>query len=318
MKNLNFFEGEKGAKRIRYVISSLIISAMVCFASILDNKEAIFPEVAALTIGWLVMDKKVWNVSTFEFIIMMTIGAFAGLFISRYSPFHIYFSLLLAFGFVGVVLMTFRISLLPMISACMLPVLLHCRSWAYPLSVFAMSAIIGATRFLLVKKGLHMNIAYKAQQMDIYRGLFYWGLLSFVLAILMVIPVFGEYRYCILPPLVVTYVEFANTKSGFRDRPIQVFFSIVAASVIGATLHFAGLQIGIPAAITALFISTCIFFLFERFTSPFAPAAAIGFIPLIVPQEDLLILPLQVTIGAAILITVALLLYVIYPSRLTA
>ncbi|MFA6884533.1 MAG: HPP family protein, partial [Paludibacteraceae bacterium] len=140
----------------------------------------------------------------------------------------------------------------------------------------------------------------------------------FVLAILMVIPVFGEYRYCILPPLVVTYVEFANTKSGFRDRPIQVFFSIVAASVIGATLHFAGLQIGIPAAITALFISTCIFFLFERFTSPFAPAAAIGFIPLIVPQEDLLILPLQVTIGAAILITVALLLYVIYPSRLTA
>lgn len=47
MKNLNFFEGEKGAKRIRYVISSLIISAMVCFASILDNKEAIFPEVAA-------------------------------------------------------------------------------------------------------------------------------------------------------------------------------------------------------------------------------------------------------------------------------
>ena len=33
----------------------------------------------------------------------------------------------------------------------------------------------------------------------------------------------SSHLYIIAPPLIVTYVEFANSKAGFRNRPVQVF-----------------------------------------------------------------------------------------------
>lgn len=60
---------------------------MVGVSELMGEKEIIFPEMAALTIGMWIVDKKVWTVSRLKLVLLMSIGAIVGVCIVRYSPF---------------------------------------------------------------------------------------------------------------------------------------------------------------------------------------------------------------------------------------
>lgn len=62
------------AKKIRYVFSAFMVILMVGLAEWAGEKEIIFPEMAALTIGMWVIDKRVWKVRRWQMIWMMTAG----------------------------------------------------------------------------------------------------------------------------------------------------------------------------------------------------------------------------------------------------
>ena len=62
------------AKKIRYVFSAFMVILMVGLAEWAGEKEIIFPEMAALTIGMWVIDKRVWKVRRWQIIWMMTAG----------------------------------------------------------------------------------------------------------------------------------------------------------------------------------------------------------------------------------------------------
>ena len=62
------------AKKIRYVFSVFMVILMVGLAEWAGEKEIIFPEMAALTIGMWVIDKRVWKVRRWQMIWMMTAG----------------------------------------------------------------------------------------------------------------------------------------------------------------------------------------------------------------------------------------------------
>ena len=63
------------AKGKRYLYALLMISAMVGLSEATGEKEIIFPEMAALTTGMWIVDKRVWQISKFQFIPLMTLGA---------------------------------------------------------------------------------------------------------------------------------------------------------------------------------------------------------------------------------------------------
>ena len=50
-------------QRKRYICALLMILLMVGVSELMGEKEIIFPEMAALTIGMWIVDKKVWTVS---------------------------------------------------------------------------------------------------------------------------------------------------------------------------------------------------------------------------------------------------------------
>ena len=58
---------------------------MVGVSELMGEKEIIFPEMAALTIGMWIVDKKVWTVSRLKLVLLMSIGAIVGVCIVRYS-----------------------------------------------------------------------------------------------------------------------------------------------------------------------------------------------------------------------------------------
>ena len=234
---------------------------MVGLAEWTDEKEILFPEMTALIIGLLIIDKRVWNVKRWQIILLMTLGAAVGICIVRYSPLPYVVNLCAAFAFAGASLLISRATLIPLISACVLPVLLHTESIVYPIAVFSMSVSV-----VLVQ--------------------------------------------IILPPLMMTFVEMVNSKAGFRNRPTQVFLFLSTVATLGTVLQIVGHHhLHLPESIVTLTIAAILFLIFEWTGKYFAPSGALAFIPMLLPQEGLAWLPLEVSIGAAVFITIAMVVF---------
>lgn len=154
------------AKKIRYVFSVFMVILMVGLAEWAGEKEIIFPEMAALTIGMWVIDKRVWKVRRWQMIWMMTAGAVAGVCIVRYSPLPLLCNLCMAFTFAACCLMFSRTTLIPLISACMLPVLLHTETWIYPTAVFFLTVILVSGQRLMEKAGLRKETNYAVPERE--------------------------------------------------------------------------------------------------------------------------------------------------------
>ena len=88
-------------KLTRYLISLVMILMMVGLAEWTNEKEILFPEMTALIIGLLIIDKRVWNVKRWQIILLMTLGAAVGICIVRYSPLPYVINLCAAFAFAG-------------------------------------------------------------------------------------------------------------------------------------------------------------------------------------------------------------------------
>ena len=79
-----------GKKKIRYCSVLAMIALMVGVAELTCEREIIFPEMAALTIGLWISDKHIWQVGNGQLILLMTLAAVAGVLIVRYSPLPYY------------------------------------------------------------------------------------------------------------------------------------------------------------------------------------------------------------------------------------
>ena len=297
-------------QRKRYICALLMILLMVGVSELMGEKEIIFPEMAALTIGMWIVDKKVWTVSRLKLVLLMSIGAIVGVCIVRYSPFPLIVNLCISFAFSAICLQVSRTTLIPQISACMLPILLVTESWVYPIAVTVMSLVVVGGQKWMEKNKYRKEITYTPVQRDPKKNCLKWGTLLATIPLIAAIPIHTGYLYCILPPLIVTYVEFSTSKAGFRGRPLGTFLLLAIAAVLGSTSQLIGhIYLHLPETVVALFLFICLFILFEWWGKFFAPAGAIALVPMIISPQGLIGYPLQVMIGAALLIFIAMVLF---------
>ena len=242
-----------------------MVVLMVGVAERTGEREVIFPEMAALAIGMWIAPKRVWNVTRLQLVLLMGAGAVAGVCIVRWSPWPLAANLALAFAFAAGCLSLSRTTLVPLVSACMLPVLLHTESWVYPAAVTAMSLIVVVGQRAMERGGLRPETHYDRPEWNWrHDGVRWMWLLLAVLAVA-ALPLSTGYRYCILPPLIVTFVEFANSKSGFRNRPVQVWLMLVAGATAGTLMEWMGhVWLGWSESVVALVVCACLFVMFER------------------------------------------------------
>ncbi len=255
-----------------------VVVLMVGVAERTGEREVIFPEMAALAIGMWIAPKRVWNVTRLQLVLLMGAGAVAGVCIVRWSPWPLAANLALAFAFAA---------------GCL-----------------SLSLIVVAGQRAMERGGLRPETHYDRPEWNWrHDGVRWMWLLLAVLAVA-VLPLSTGYRYCILPPLIVTFVEFANSKSGFRNRPVQVWLMLVAGATAGTLMEWMGhVWLGWSESVVALVVCACLFVMFERVGRYFAPVGAVALIPMIVPPQDLFWLPVQIACGAAVFIAVALLLF---------
>ncbi|MDD6210699.1 MAG: HPP family protein [Bacteroidales bacterium] len=301
---------ENIAKYKRYLCALSMIVLMVAVAEWIGEKEIVFPEMAALAIGMWIVDKKVWTIDRKSMVILMSIAAVIGICIVRYSPLPLAFNLLLAFMAAAMLLLFTATTLIPLISACMLPVLLGTQSWVYPVAVFVMSLMIAGGQIVMEKAGLRKKIDSIPLQIDRRKELQKWFSLLFFLSLIATLSVYASSPYFVLPPLVVTFVEFAGSKAGFRNRPLDVFLLLVGAATFGTLFQLVGhIYFGLPQSVVIFFLVIALFVVFEITGKFFAPAGAVALVPVIIPASALLWFPFQVAVGAALFITIAMLFF---------
>ena len=240
----------------------------------------------------------------------MSLGAVAGICLVRYSPLYYVVNLCVAFAFAGACLLISRTTLIPLISACVLPVLLHTESIIYPIAVFSMSTLVVVVQIIMEKCEIRSRLPEKTSGKSGKKEVFRWFFLLCLVGLISMFAVSTDYPYMILPPLMVTFAEMVNSKAGFRNRPTQVFLFLTTAATLGTVFQLVGYHyLHLPETLIALCIAISLFFIFEWTGKYFAPAGALAFIPMLLPEEGLAWLPLQASIGAALFITLAMVIF---------
>lgn len=297
-------------KNKRYLCALGMILLMVGVSEWLQEKEILFPEMAALTIGMWIVDKRVWRVRRWHLLALMTMGACVGVLIVCYSVLPLVLNIALAFLCAAVCLVFARASLFPLISACVLPVLLGTDSWVYPLSVFVMCLVVIVVQKLMEKGGLRGKVVYEPVSRNLKKEVLRWA--SLLLSVLAVsfLAVYSSCSYLIIPPLLVSFVEFTNSTAGFRNRPLLTVLLLVFGALVGVIFQLLGhCYLGLPETIVALGIFIVLFTLFEWLGKFFAPVGALALIPMLLPSETLIWLPLQVMAGACLFIAIGLVFF---------
>ena len=296
-------------KIYRYSIVLLFIFLMV-FASVLTGeREIIFPELAAVSTGLLIIDKRVWAVNNTSAFMLLTLMSVFGSLISLYSPLPLYANMTIG---VLVTLLSLRIArsnFYPILSAIVLPILMHEGGLLYiGVTVCGGALILLARRFEFAT-----NLRKKDSPLvltDYNRNLFVaFGPRTIVIGLIIFLFHELELFYAMLPPLIVAFVELSFNKSGMRRGAAVVLLLLLVAIVLGSVAVYVSysLQI-IPIYISICIAEICLFGIFELVGRKFAPASASVLVPALIGPANPFAFATSAAVGATVFVLSALIL----------
>ena len=145
--------GERTGFLLRAAACTLLAAAMIGISELLGEKEIIFPEITALTVGAIAAPKQSWRVSRVRMMLLIAVCSVLGILIVRYSPLPKAANLVGAYLVCQVIFLLSRTSFAPMISAAALPVLMDTESIIYPISAAIMTVLTVLAQLILEKCG---------------------------------------------------------------------------------------------------------------------------------------------------------------------
>lgn len=292
--------------KIRYELPAiLLVLAMFVIADSTGQKEIIFPEIAALALGAWIMEKSPWPGADFHFWFSPSLAALTGILIVRYVIYSPFFMIIAAFFLVVLQLKLSRSAVLPSISAAILPIITRSESWWYPLSVCVLTGIIALGRAYFNRRTPGNDSAAgtfdgKKEKAWSPRERLHWGKLLAGVTLVTAVAVGFDFTFMVAPPLIVAFVELSKPGGALRDKAGRAFIVLVLAAFSGVSwLYLIHTVFHLPIWISACFSTSTVFLLYHAFRLPFPPAVAIALLPAILPEDILLLYPVQVLAGSA-------------------
>jgi len=295
--------------KLRYLFSILLIAFMMGAAEWSGNTEIIFPETAALCLGFWVIDKTVWHVSRPKLLILLILMAIVGTALQKWSTLPFSANVCIAFSIAAFALTIAKCSSYPVISAAILPLVVRSGSWAYPVTVAILALLLCLGQYLMEKGHLREKREYQPITESISVSLHKWIPLLFIVMTVALIADTTNRRFLILPPLIVTLVEFTAVNSGIRKHPWMIIFLIFSAALLGTGAQLLADSFGLSTTVCFTIALSLLFTIFELVGRRFAPAAAILLIPSLVPVTELTLFPVWATLGAILFIFLSMLLF---------
>ena len=308
-------------RKKRYLISLVFTILMVFVAEFTDKLEIIFPEILALLSGAWIADTQPWKVSKKQLFLLISLSSFVGVIIVKYIYVHTLIKIAIAFTFSFLILTLSKTTIIPLISACILPILLNTSTWIYPISVTIMCALIVIIQHFMEilcirhKENNTVILSDSVATLELEDNkikniiIKYFKSLTIILFVAL-FPVITNNLFFIAPPLIVTFMEFSDINSPARKNAKKIVVLIGITALVGSMGKlFLNVYLQLPLYLVCTIVTICVFIIFEKNNIIFPPAAAISLLPLLLNENSLYIYPIEVFIGSCIFITLALLIF---------
>lgn len=299
-------------KKFLPILSAVVlVGGMTAAAVLLDNREIIFPEIAAIAVGALIAPKFSWNASKPRIFIYVTVCAALGIAIVKWLPLPVWAQMITAFLLAQVLLASSKTTFAPMISAIVLPVMLQTDTPIYIASAVILTALILLCRVAFEKgKVLEKN---EFSPLPLPRWNEYKNVLLRTLfaAAIIVSALFFDFRFAVAPPLLVAFTEFSNPSSKARNAPIKAVAMITGCAVLGAGLRYVFCINGsiFPLYVTSMLTILLVIVLMKLIKMYIPPAGAISVLAMLIPENAVLQFPLQILVGSALIMAISLLFF---------
>ena len=286
---------------IRYGVAFGFVLMMFAVSQATGEREVIFPEMLALVLGALCMERQPWRASRPLMVLLMTGSALVGVGVVRYVPMPLLGQALIGFGFVAICLILTDCSLAPMISACILPMYLGTETMVYPLAVVIMMLALVLIQWALERTGLRpapQRFSWRKPT----RGMFCaWGVTFAGFALLETAALTLGAKYLMISPLIVTWVE--GCFHDWSGKRLRILATVVGSACIGiaARLLLCGM-LGWPVVACGAIAAALLLGLQALLQAFIPPACAIGLLPFLLPQEGMGWYPVLTAAGCGVIL----------------
>ncbi len=294
----------------------MLIGGMVGAADIFQNKEIIFPEVAAIATGALLTPKPAWQTDYLRTFAAIAVCALLGLGIVLWMPGAVWLQMSTAYLLASALFLFSRTSFAPMISAAVLPVLLQTESAVYPVAACILTALILLTRRLLVRCGILEDAPFtklpKPDHAVCGQALLRWLLVSAVIFAALT----SGIRFAAAPPLLVAFTEFWKPEAVSRKRPAAVILLLTLCALSSAGMRYLLCMVcALPSCIAAMLVMLTVFCMMKRLSLMMPPAAAVAVLAFLIPESALPVFPIQILCGITVLVAVSYLYHEPHSQR---
>lgn len=299
------------AERIRSglpaVLTVTMMAGMALAAQLTGQREILFPEIAALSFGYLLAPSRAWMVNKKRMLLLMTSCAVVGYLYSVFLPLPYWARIAVAFATTQAVYLYSGTSLAPLVSAIVLPVVLRTDSLVYPVSAFALTLLVILLRTLLERLGIRRDEPYTPLSRPSAGAITMAAIRAAMVLLLAPFCVRFGVIYLIAPPLLVFFTEVTSARDAKPVKtPVSTVLFLTLCALAGAsTRQLFCIRFALPvtlAALAAAILSLVIVYIFGM-TVP--PAGALCMLAFLVPEQSLLTYPLQVLAGAALFMLTA-------------
>ncbi|MCI1666132.1 MAG: hypothetical protein LKI25_07235 [Atopobiaceae bacterium] len=291
------------------LLAGTFVVAMCAVADATGCMELLFPEMAAILLGAWMQPRQAWNVSRPRMVALMGAGAVFGLCLNLLLPAPIWARALVAYAFCAIAMNVAGADMSPMVSATILPVLLSTTSWLYPAAVIAMVSAVAIGQCVMEDKGLREPTGFRPLRDPLLPTATSWGRRLLVFAALSA-PAYltGEVLFAV-PPLLVAFTELTRPDYTLRLRPWRGVAVLACAAVIGDACRVAVELAGLPLAAAAALAFAGLLVVWNAFETWLPPAGAVALLALLVPWSGPGVFAVEVSVGALVWVSAAVLLF---------
>ena len=288
------------------VLTVAVIAVMIAASEWFGEREIIFPEIAAIAVGMLLVPRRPWQTSRWRVLVLISLSAVVGLAVSVLLPLPLWEKMCVAFLLAQVLLVFGGTTFAPLISAAVLPVMLGSESMVYLIAAVSLTALILFVNFILERSGLRSREVYCPVPPPEGRA---WGRVSarIVLGVLCIAAAVSLHaKYMVAPPMLVAFTEFMNPDSRAKEHPFKSIGLIALCAAAGAASRL-GLTValGLPLTVSAAAAAVLLLWLLREFQMYLPPAAALTVLAMLIPQSDLLLYPAEILVGVSVLMGLA-------------
>lgn len=301
-------EGENRQRTAGTICALLFLAVMAGAAQLSGERELLFPEAAALAVGAWIAPQHPWRVRRKQLAAVMTMGALGGVAIVRWLPGPLVGQVAAGLVLAAVLLTAFGVTLMPLISACVLPIYLGTQSWLYPAAVLALTLCLALGQWWLERRGLRKPKP-AAPPPALGVRVRHWAKTFAALALFCLPAAWLGLPYLAAPPLLVTFAELFFPHSPLRQKPLRVLGLLAAGVWLGFALRLLQANLGLPLVLCAMLGLAGLLPLYRKAEMLLPPAAAAALLPLLLPTENLWRYPVLATLGAALVVGVPCLVY---------